>query len=46
MNLDIYEKWLIEKDKKRGSAYSYKIAIPHIEKHYSEIKGLEVALMK
>jgi len=45
MDIAAYEKWLIKNDNKTsGSAYSYKIALPHIEKHYSNIKGFKVNL--
>jgi hypothetical protein len=47
MNLDKYDHWLISHDNKtKGSAYSYKIAIPKIEKHYSAIKQTPVDFFK
>jgi len=43
MNIESYESWLVEKDHKTpGSAYTYKVAIPNIEEHYSKIKGVKV----
>lgn len=45
MNKDSFEQWLIQYDnKKKNSAYSYKLAIPHLSEHYSSFLGHKVNL--
>ncbi|RYJ53199.1 hypothetical protein DR871_003895 [Flavobacterium petrolei] len=45
MNIESFEKWLVEEDNKATStAYNYKTAIPYLEKHYNEIKDLNINL--
>lgn len=45
MNIESFEKWLVEEDNKATTtAYNYKTAIPYLEKHYNEIKDLNINL--
>lgn len=43
MNIESFEKWLIEKDNKTSNtAYSYRTSIPHLQNHYSDLEGSKV----
>lgn len=40
MNVETFQKWLVEKDNKTSkTAYSYRIAIPNLQDHYSNLEG-------